>query len=123
MGQMPIRKEMKARYPRDWKLRSRFIRFYRPRNRCEWCGAANYQLHPVTGRKVMLTVAHLFDHRPEAASLLNLAALCQRLPQPPRRQEPVVGSLGAVWIAKGRPSVAAAAAYVSPKASFSKERY
>ncbi len=26
----------------------------------------------------MLTVAHVFDERPEAAGLLNLAALCQR---------------------------------------------
>ncbi len=26
----------------------------------------------------MLTTAHVFDDRPEASSLLNLAALCQR---------------------------------------------
>jgi 5-methylcytosine-specific restriction endonuclease McrA len=32
----------------------------------------------VTGSRVVLTVAHVFDDRPEAASLLNLAALCQR---------------------------------------------
>ena len=69
---------MAARYPKDWKLRSRFVRFYRARNRCEWCGAENYELHPITGSKVVLTVAHVWDHRPEAASLLNLAALCQR---------------------------------------------
>lgn len=75
---MPISPENKARYPKDWKLRSRFIRFYRAKNRCEQCGAENYKPHPVTGSKVILTVAHLFDHRPEAASFLNLAALCQR---------------------------------------------
>jgi 5-methylcytosine-specific restriction endonuclease McrA len=75
---MPIRPEMKARYPKDWKLRSRFIRFYRAKNRCEWCQAANGQAHPFTGSKVVLTVAHVFDDRPEAASFLNLAALCQR---------------------------------------------
>lgn len=75
---MPIRPEMRARYPRDWKLRSRFVRFYRARNRCEWCGAENGQPHPVTGSRVVLTVAHVHDHRPEAASLLNLAALCQK---------------------------------------------
>ena len=75
---MPIRPEMKARYPKDWKARSRFVRFYRARNRCEWCGAENYQPHPITGSRVVLTVAHIFDHRPEAANLLNLAALCQR---------------------------------------------
>jgi|TARA_R100000049_G_C1878019_1_gene35389 5-methylcytosine-specific restriction endonuclease McrA len=69
---------MRARYPRDWVLRSRFIRTYRARNKCEWCGAANGQPHPVTGSRVVLTVAHVHDHRPEAASLLNLAALCQR---------------------------------------------
>lgn len=32
----------------------------------------------MTGSRVVLTVAHVFDKRPEAASLLNLAALCQR---------------------------------------------
>ena len=75
---MPIRPEMKARYPKDWALRSRFVRFYRAKNRCEWCGAENYQPHPITGSKVILTTAHVHDHRPEASSLLNLAALCQR---------------------------------------------
>lgn len=75
---MPIRPEMKARYPADWALRSRFVRFYRAKNRCEWCNAENGKSHPVTGSKVVLTAAHVYDHRPEAASLLNLAALCQR---------------------------------------------
>lgn len=74
---MPIRPDMRARYPRDWKLRSRFVRLVRARNRCEWCGAHNGQPHPVTGSKVVLTTAHVHDQRPEAASLLNLAALCQ----------------------------------------------
>lgn len=75
---MPISPENKARYPKDWKLRSRFIRLYRARNRCEWCDAENGKPHPQTGSKVVLTTAHVHDHRPEAASLLNLAALCQR---------------------------------------------
>ena len=75
---MPIRPEMKARYPKDWKLRSRFIRFYRAKNKCEWCGAENGQPHPETGSKVVLTTAHVYDHRPENASFLNLAALCQK---------------------------------------------
>ena len=75
---MSIRPENRSRYPADWKLRSRFVRFFRARNRCEWCGAKNYEPHPITGSRVVLTVAHVFDHRPEAASLLNLAALCQR---------------------------------------------
>lgn len=73
---MPIRPEMKARYPKDWKIRSRFIRFYRARGRCEWCGIENYSER--SGSKIILTVAHVFDKRPEASSLLNLAALCQR---------------------------------------------
>ena len=75
---MPIRKEMAARYPKDWALRSRFVRFVRARGRCEWCGAVHGQPHPVTGAKVVLTCAHVFDDRPEAAALLNLAALCQK---------------------------------------------
>jgi hypothetical protein len=74
---MPIRPEMKARYPADWKLRSRFVRFYRAKNHCEWCGAENGKPNPRTGSRVVLTCAHVYDHRPEAASLLNLAALCQ----------------------------------------------
>lgn len=32
----------------------------------------------MAGSKVVLTTAHVYDHRPEACSLLNLAALCQR---------------------------------------------
>jgi len=75
---MPIRPENKARYAANWKLISKFIRFYRAKNRCEWCGARNYEPHPVTGSKVVLTVAHVYDHRPEACSFFNLAALCQR---------------------------------------------
>ena len=73
-----MRPENAKRYPPDWKLRSRFVRFVRARNRCEWCGARNYEPHPITGSKVVLTTAHVYDKRPEAASLLNLAALCQR---------------------------------------------
>lgn len=75
---MPIRPENIKRYPKDWALRSRFVRFYRAKNRCEWCDAENGKPHPITKSKVVLTAAHIYDHRPEAASLLNLAALCQR---------------------------------------------
>jgi len=74
----PIRPENRDRYPRDWALRSRFVRFVRARGRCEWCSAAHGEPHPITGSKVVLTTAHVFDDRPEASSLLNLAALCQR---------------------------------------------
>lgn len=75
---MPIRPENRSRYPSDWHLRSRFIRLYRSKGKCEWCGAVNHKPHPETGSIVILTTAHVYDHRPEACSLLNLAALCQR---------------------------------------------
>ena len=84
---MPIRPENRARYPKDWPLRSRFVRFSRAKNRCErirvgpfivGCGAENGKPHPLTGSIVVLTTAHVFDDRPEACSLLNLAAWCQR---------------------------------------------
>lgn len=75
---MPIRPEMRARYPKDWKLRSYFVRFIRAKGLCEWCGAKHGEAHPITGSVVVLTTAHVHDDRPEAASLLNLAALCQR---------------------------------------------
>lgn len=75
---MPIKPENKARYPKDWALRSRFVRFYRAKNKCEWCDAKNGEPNPITGARVVLTAAHIYDHRPEASSLLNLAALCQR---------------------------------------------
>lgn len=95
---MPIRPEMRGRYPRDWKLRSKFVRFYRARNCCEWCHVPNgvwrnvktgewtrnpeqvdaWALDGEKASRVVLTVAHVHDDRPEACSLDNLAALCQR---------------------------------------------
>lgn len=75
-------------YPPDWKEISRRIRFERAGNRCEWCGAVNYQPHPITGSKVVLTLAHLgtphADGRPgdkhdkSDCREKNLVALCQR---------------------------------------------
>lgn len=66
-----------SKYPPDWKAISKRIRFGRAQNKCEACGAANYQPHPVTGSKVILTVAHLnhivTDNRDE-----NLMAMCQK---------------------------------------------
>jgi 5-methylcytosine-specific restriction endonuclease McrA len=73
---MPIRPENRARYPRDWKRISLSIR-ERAGGKCEWCPAQNGQPHPVTGSKVVLTVAHL-DHTPENCDPDNLRALCQR---------------------------------------------
>jgi hypothetical protein len=64
-------------YCKDWKLRSKFIRFYRAKNKCEFCGSENYKPHPETGSKVVLTVAHL-DHDIKNNSFFNLKALCQK---------------------------------------------
>ena len=74
---MPIRPENRARYPSDWKLRSRFVRFVRARGRCEWCGAEHGKPHPVTGSTVVLTTAHL-NHTPEDCRPENLKHWCQR---------------------------------------------
>jgi 5-methylcytosine-specific restriction endonuclease McrA len=64
-------------YHPKWSLISRLIRFRRAGNRCEWCAAENYQPHPVTGSKVVLTVAHI-DRNKDNNRFSNLAALCQR---------------------------------------------
>lgn len=98
---MPIRPENLARYPKDWKAISERIRFDRAKNRCECtgecgddhisehtnpvygkrpnyrCTALNYQEHPLTGSRVILTVAHL-NHEVEDCSDGNLKAMCQR---------------------------------------------
>ena len=79
---MPIRPENKARYPKDWPAISRRIR-ERSGGQCERvedgerCSAVNGQPHPLTGSKVVLTVAHL-DHQPENCADDNLQAMCQR---------------------------------------------
>jgi hypothetical protein len=75
---MPIRAEDRARYPKDWAKRSQFVRFIRADGFCEWCGAEHGEPHPETSSIVVLTCAHVYDQRPEACGLLNLAALCQR---------------------------------------------
>jgi 5-methylcytosine-specific restriction endonuclease McrA len=79
---MPIKPENKARYPKDWKqIRARILE--RATFRCEgsplWpdCRVENYAQHPVTGSKVVLTIAHL-DHTPENCADDNLRAWCQR---------------------------------------------
>lgn len=65
-----------SEYPDDWHEISRYIRFERAGNRCEWCGAKNGEYHPETGSKVVLTVAHL-NHIKDDVRDENLAALCQ----------------------------------------------
>ena len=79
---MPIRPENKARYPKDWMAISASVRD-RARQCCEGspaypdCRAVNGCSHPVTGSRVVLTVAHL-DHTPENCAPENLRAMCQR---------------------------------------------
>lgn len=80
---MPIKPENRKRYPSDWRAISRRIRD-RAGNACEGapgiypdCRAENGKAHPVTGSKVVLTVAHL-DHAPENCADENLRAMCQR---------------------------------------------
>jgi len=74
-------------YPDDWEEISLRIRA-RAQGKCEWCGAENGKPHPITGSKVMLTVAHLGAPKPDGSAGdkrdkldcrdENLAALCQR---------------------------------------------
>lgn len=70
-------------YHPDWPAISRRIRFNRALGVCEGsprypeCRAVNEQPHPITGSKVMLTVAHL-DHDLANNNEDNLRALCQR---------------------------------------------
>ena len=79
---MPIKPENKLRYPANWKaIRAAIIE--RAQGRCEGspsyplCRALNGSAHPVTGSKVVLTIAHL-DHVPEHCEPTNLRAWCQR---------------------------------------------
>lgn len=79
---MPIKPENRHRYPADWPaIRARILD--RAGHCCEGspvypeCRAANYAPHPVTGSRVVLTIAHL-DHVPENCHGLNLRAWCQR---------------------------------------------
>lgn len=81
---MPIRTENRSRYPKDWPAISKRIR-ERSGGRCEFiepatglrCLAVNGDPHPLTGSRVVLTVAHL-DHQPENCADDNLLAGCQR---------------------------------------------
>lgn len=79
---MPVRPERKALYPRDWKAISQRVR-ERAGNVCEGspqypdCRAANGEPHPVTGSRVVLTVAHL-NHDEADCRDENLKAWCQR---------------------------------------------
>jgi hypothetical protein len=53
--------------------------------------------------KIVLACAHIYDHRPEAASLLNLAALCQRCHAPP--PSAILLAVGGIFFAPFLPNV------------------
>lgn len=74
---MPIQEKNKNRYPAEWGLISLWVRVSAGWH-CEWCSAKHGQPHPVSGSRVVLTVAHLADSSPENVAPTNLAALCQR---------------------------------------------
>jgi hypothetical protein len=82
---MPI--NYKEYHPK-WRLISYLIRKVRAKDRCEFevqdpdgsfnrCTAINGEAHPITGSRVVLTVAHL-DHNKQHNKFWNLRAGCQR---------------------------------------------
>lgn len=90
----PIKPENRHRYTREWpEIRIAVLK--RAGHRCEGspaypdCRAENQEAHPVTGSKVVLTIAHV-DHWPENNDAFeitgevlgildsNLRAWCQR---------------------------------------------
>lgn len=85
---MPISPKNMKKYPggstnsKEWKaIRSEVLE--RANHACEgspeWplCRAVNYEPHPETGSKVVLTIAHL-NHNPSDSDRDNLKAWCQR---------------------------------------------
>lgn len=95
---MPIRAEMKRRYPADWpQIRARILE--RAGDRCETCGVENGAIgyrdaegafHELPGMqaevaaldglktiRIVLTIAHI-DPTPENCEPSNLLAECQR---------------------------------------------
>jgi len=97
---MPISKENKLKYPKNWKQISLNVRA-KADNRCEFCDIKNHAIGYRTKKgefielepshqadidvqennlkliKIVLTVAHL-DHNPENNEAENLKALCQK---------------------------------------------
>lgn len=91
---MPV--DMK-RYPKNWKSRVEKVRI-RAKGRCECtgecgthhgrCNAENYEPHPITGSKVILTTAHLGVKKQDGSAgdkhdkmdcrMKNLKHMCQR---------------------------------------------
>ena len=70
---MPFHPEL---YPDNWDvLRATVLNH--AHHQCQMCGARNHDVHPETGSRVVLTIAH-FDHDVTHNDKTNLAALCQR---------------------------------------------
>lgn len=82
---MPIKKQNLHLYPHNWRKISWWIIHIRAQEHCEGiledgtrCMAENHKPHPVTGKNVVLSVAHL-DHDPtNSADESNMKAFCQR---------------------------------------------
>lgn len=95
---MPILKENKKLYPKNWQqIRADILK--RANNKCEFCGVENYrtgyrdkagnfiisegmqqEADSLDGErifKIVLTIAHL-DHNPQNNDPENLRALCQK---------------------------------------------
>lgn len=85
---MPIKPENRKLYAggspnsKEWKaIRADILE--RANHMCEGspdfpeCRAVNYEPHPVTGSKVILTIAHL-DHNPSNNDHENLRCWCQK---------------------------------------------
>jgi len=73
----------RKRYPHNWEeIRIKILA--RAGNRCEGtpqfpdCRAENHKPHPVTGSRVVLTIAHMENEDPQDCRPENLRALCQR---------------------------------------------
>mgnify|MGYP000896261121 FL=1 len=81
---MPIRPENRSRYPADWKTVIVPAVRERSGNVCEGspaypdCRALNGFPHPVTGSRVVLTVAHIDHDDLETRDLTRLRHWCQR---------------------------------------------
>jgi 5-methylcytosine-specific restriction endonuclease McrA len=72
----PITADRRLLYPPDWPTISLKVK-EKAGWKCELCGAAHGQPHPITGSIVVLTTHHL-DFDPSNCERWNLMALCQR---------------------------------------------
>ncbi len=66
-----------SKYPVNWLTEIRPAILERARHKCEFCAVQNYEPHPVTKSRVVLTIAHL-DHDITNSDPENLRALCQK---------------------------------------------